>query len=275
MNIHNQHIHQRAAPDGPRRESAMKPHESFRTTPLAAAVLLGGVLLAAAGCNRNAGTDTAPAADTTAPADTTADAGTTPADATAANDTMGSDMADTTGGNMSGAGTADTTGSSASDMSAASDTAMASGATDAAASGPVTDTQFYTQALMGGEKEIAASQMESKQGSNADVKQAATMIASDHAAMGKKIKAAAGSKVAAPTPDSAMTASLQGKTGADLDRAYLDMMVTDHQKAIAMFENAARNASTEEAKKLATNGLPKLRDHLKKAQELQQKTGTM
>ena len=54
----------------------MKPHESFRTTPLAAAVLLGGVLLAAAGCNRNAGTDTAPAADTTAPADTTADAGT-------------------------------------------------------------------------------------------------------------------------------------------------------------------------------------------------------
>ena len=255
----------------------MKPLESFRTTPPVAAVLLGGLLLAAAGCNRNAGTDTAPAgtADTTTPADTTADAGTTPADATAANDTMGSGMDDTTAGNMSGAGTADTTGSSASDMSGASDTAMAGGATDAAASGPVTDTQFYTQALMGGEKEIAASQMESKQGSNADVKQAATMIASDHTAMGKKIKAAAGSKVAAPTPDSAMTASLQGKTGADLDRAYLDMMVTDHQEAIAMFENAAKNASTAEAKKLATDGLPKLRDHLKTAQDLQQKMGTM
>jgi putative membrane protein len=243
----------------------MKPLESFRKTPLAAAVLLGGLLLATAGCNRNTGTDTAP--DGTADTATPADAGATPADATAANDTMGSGMDDTTAGNMSGAGIADTTGSSAADMSGASDTAMA---TDATASGPVTDTQFYTQALMGGEKEIAASQMESKQGSNADVKQAATRIASDHEAMGKKIQAAAGGKVTAPTPDAAMTAGLQGKTGADLDRAYLDQMVIDHQKAIAMFENAAKNASTPEAKRLATEGLPKLRDHLAMVQQLQQ-----
>jgi putative membrane protein len=253
----------------------MKPIESFRITSLATTALLGGLLLTATGCNRNAGTDTAPAgtADTTTPADTTADTGTTPADATAANDTMGSGMDDTTAGNMSGAGTADTTGTSASDMSGASDTAMANGA-DAATSGPVTDTQFYSQALMGGEKEIAASQMESNQGSNADVKQAAMKIASDHAAMGTKIQAAAGSKVTAPTPDSAMTASLQGKTGADLDRAYLDAMVTDHQNAIAMFENASKNASTPEAKKLATEGLPKLRDHLKTVQQLQRKMGS-
>jgi putative membrane protein len=254
----------------------MKPLQSFRTTPLAAAVLLGGMLLAAAGCNRNQGTDTAPAAtaDTTAPADATAtNAASTPADTTAANDAMGSGMNDTTAGNMSDASTAGTTGSSASDMSGASDSAGMG--TDAAASGPVTDTQFYTQALMGGEKEIAASQMEAKQGSNAGVKQAATKITSDHTAMGKKIKAAAGSKVTAPAPDSAMTASLQGKTGADFDRAYLDMMVTDHQKAISMFENAAKNASTPEARKLATDGLPKLRDHLQMVQQLQQKAGSM
>jgi putative membrane protein len=254
----------------------MKSLESFRTTPLAAAVLLSGLLFAAAGCNRKAGTDTAPAgtADTATPADaTTADTATTPTDATAANDTMGSGMNDTTAGNMSGASTADTTGTSASDMTGASDTAMASD-TDAMASGPVTDTQFYTQALRGGEKEIAASQMVSRQSTNADIKQAATKIASDHTAMGKKITSAAGSKVTAPTADSAMTASLQGKTGADLDRAYLDQMVTDHQKAIAMFENAAKNASTPEAKKLATDGLPKLRDHLKTVQQLQQKSGS-
>lgn len=254
----------------------MKSLESFRTTPLTTAVLLGGILLASAGCNRNAGTDTAPAgtADTTAPAETTApDTGTAPTDTTAANDTMGSGMDDTTAGNMSSASTAGTTGTSATDMSGASDTAAMG--TDAAASGPVTATQFYTQALMGGEKEIAASQMESRQGSNAEVRQAATKIASDHTAMGKKVKAAAGSAVTAPSADSSMTASLQGKTGADLDRAYLDMMVTDHQKAIAMFENAAKNASTPEAKKLATEGLPKLRDHLKTVQQLQQKMGSM
>lgn len=252
----------------------MKPLESSRTTPLAAVILLGGLLLVATGCDRNAGTDTAPGeiADTTAPGDATADAGTTPADATAANDTMGSGMDDTTAGNMRGEGIVDTTGSSAADMDGAADTAMPTDAgASVAPSGPVAAPQFYAQALMGGEKEIAASQMASRQSSNADVKQAATKIASDHAAMGTKIKAAAGSTVTAPTPDGAMTASLQGKTGADLDRAYLDAMAADHQKAIAMFENAAKNASTPEARQLATEGLPKLRDHLKTVQQLQQK----
>jgi predicted outer membrane protein len=49
------------------------------------------------------------------------------------------------------------------------------------------------------------------------------------------------------------------------------MMVADHQKTIAMFENASTNASTDKAKKLASDALPTLRDHLKKSQDLQQK----
>jgi putative membrane protein len=145
---------------------------------------------------------------------------------------------------------------------------------DALASGPVTDTDFYTQAMMGGQKEIAASQLVEKQGSSADVKKAATKIESDHKAFGKKVQAAAGSKVTPPAPGSATTPMLDGKTGADLDRAYADEMVTDHQKTIAMFENAANNASTPEAKALAKAGLPTLRDHLKMAQDLQAKLAT-
>jgi len=48
-------------------------------------------------------------------------------------------------------------------------------------------------------------------------------------------------------------------------------MVTDHQTDIPKFENAANNASTAEAKKLASDVLPTLREHLKMAQDLQQK----
>jgi putative membrane protein len=181
-----------------------------------------------------------------------------------------------------GASTTGTTGSSATDMSGASETgsSMAGSPTspgassmDALASGPVTDTDFYTQAMMGGQKEIAASQLVEQQGSNADVKKAATKIESDHKAFGKKVQAAAAGKVTPPAPESASTAALDGKTGADLDQAYVDEMVTDHQKTIAMFENAAKNASTPEAKKLAEAALPTLRDHLKMAQDLQQKLG--
>lgn len=268
----------------------MKSLQSLTIAPLTAALLLGGLLIA--GCNRNAAGDAdsysaaTPAGNAATPADTTPGNGdpAMPADTTASgNATMGSAMDDTTAGNMSGADMAstDTTGSSAADISGASEAGsnMRAGASANAAamvsSGPITETQFYQQAMMGGQKEIAMSQMESRQGSNAQVKAAADRIARDHTAMGEKIKAAGGASVAvmAGTDMASMDASLQGKTGAALDRAYLDMMVTDHQKTIAMFENAAKNASTPQARKLATDGLPKLRDHLRTVQQLQQSMG--
>jgi putative membrane protein len=136
----------------------------------------------------------------------------------------------------------------------------------AAASGPVTDTQFYEQALAGGEKEIAASKLAQKNG-GAKVKDFARMIISDHTKLGDKVKAAAGKDVTAPPPPD--TAALDGKTGNDFDTAYLDQMVSDHQNAIAMFENASKNASTDKAKKLAGDALPTLRKHLDAAQKLQ------
>jgi len=253
-----------------RKESVMKPLTSLGIAPIAAALC---VLLAAAGCKKHENAADENAAGTMPPAAATATAP-MPASTTAANTTMGSGMNDTTPGNANEASTAGTTGSSATDMSGAStagsNMAADANAMDTMASGPVTDTQFYTQALMGGQKEIDASQMVEKQGSSADVKKAAKKIESDHTAFGKKVKAAAGSTVTAPAPGSTTASSLQGKTGADLDRAYVDEMVTDHQKVIAMFENVSKNGSAE-AKKLADEALPKLRDHLKMSQDLQQK----
>ncbi|MFL6591572.1 MAG: DUF4142 domain-containing protein [Luteimonas sp.] len=232
----------------------MKPLESFRITPVAAAVFVASALLAS-GCSKHDADDTTPpaAADTTTPAaDTTAS---TPADTAAANGNMAGDTGAATGADATG------TGTNPSDMSS----------TAAAPTGPVTDTDFYTEAMKGDQKEIAVSQMVAKQSTNADVKALAKKIVSDHQALDKKVKAAAGSKVTPPPADTTMTSALEGKTGSDLDRAYVDMMVTDHQTDIPKFENASQNASTDEAKKLATDALPKLRDHLKTAQDVQQK----
>jgi putative membrane protein len=139
------------------------------------------------------------------------------------------------------------------------------------ASGPIAETDFYQQALAGGQKEIDASKMEAKDGSSADAKKLANELVADHTALGKKVQAAAGSGVTPPASDATPPADLQGKTGKDLDTAWADMMVADHQKTIAMFENASTNASTDKAKKLASDALPTLRDHLKKSQDLQQK----
>jgi putative membrane protein len=241
----------------------MKPLESFRITPVAAAVFVASALLAS-GCSKHDADDTTtPAAgDTATPA---ADASTsTPADTAAANGTMAGD----TGATADTTGTGATTGTDAMGTSA---NPGDMGSTAPATTGPVTDTDFYTEAMKGDQKEIAVSQMVAKKSTNADVKALANKIASDHQALDKKVKAAAGSKVTPPPADTTMTSALEGKTGTDLDRAYVDMMVTDHQTDIPKFENASQNASTDEAKKLATDALPKLRDHLKSAQDVQQK----
>lgn len=64
-------------------------------------------------------------------------------------------------------------------------------------------------------------------------------------------------KDAAPavhTMDSAMigmTASLEGKHGADFDHAFIDEMIVHHEGAVAMAEAALERAEREEVKALA------------------------
>jgi putative membrane protein len=150
--------------------------------------------------------------------------------------------------------------------------AMADG--NGTAAGPIQAADFYRQALDGGRKEVAAATLASDNATDAGVKSFAGMLVADHTAMNQQVAAAAGqADAAAPAPDASATADLQGKTGAAFDRAFVDMMVADHEKTIALFENAAQNASTDEAKSLAQGALPKLREHLQAAQDLQGKLG--
>jgi len=223
-----------------------------RTAPLAAALVIACGLVA--GCNRSAEN-----AETTAanpPAETTPPPATPPATtpATPASDTNA--MASANGTTTPATGEPATTTGDASAMSG----------DNMGTSGPISDTDFYQKALSGGEKEIAASKLAEKS-SNADVKALAKAVIADHTALGQKVKAAAGAN--APTPATPDTSSLSGKTGADLDKAYVDMMVSDHQQDIPMFENASKNASTDKAKQLASAALPKLQKHLDMAQKAQ------
>ena len=63
---------------------------------------------------------------------------------------------------------------------------------------------------------------------------------------------------------------LAAQSGAAFDRAFVDHMVADHKKAIAEFERASKDrALSEETRTLASNALPKLRNHLAMAETLQ------
>lgn len=133
------------------------------------------------------------------------------------------------------------------------------------------DAGFYQQAMQGNQKEIAAGELARGQASDDDVEDYAEMMVRDHTAMGQELAAAAGmADAAAPAPDASALAPLEGKSGEEFDRAYIDMMVADHEKTIALFEDAAQNASATETRTLAANALPKLREHLEQARQLQQ-----
>ncbi len=230
---------------------------TFRKTPLAATIVIGGALLIGlGGCKKKSeeATENAPPASATAAA---------PAPSTT---TAGGMASDTTG-----MGAPASSATTAADMSGTTpaETAGMGGAPAEVTTGPITDTQFYTQAMTGDQKEIATAQMVAGQSTNADVKKLANKIMGDHQALDKKVQAAAGAGVTPPTGE--VDSSVQGKTGKDLDKAYVDALVSDHEKDIPMFENAAKNASTAGARKLASEALPTLRSHLKSAQEMQKK----
>jgi putative membrane protein len=56
--------------------------------------------------------------------------------------------------------------------------------------------------------------------------------------------------------------------GAEFDKAYMKMMVEDHKKDVKEFEKASKNERNTEVKNWAANTLPVLKQHLQKAQEI-------
>jgi len=66
---------------------------------------------------------------------------------------------------------------------------------------------------------------------------------------------------------------LDGKVGADFDKAFASAAVSDHKKAVKAFEKAANEAKDADVKAFAAKTLPALKEHLSMAEALQKKTG--
>ena len=58
------------------------------------------------------------------------------------------------------------------------------------------------------------------------------------------------------------TAKLAKLSGAEFDKAYIDMMVKDHKKDVAEFEKESKGAKDSDLKSWASTTLPTLQDHL-------------
>jgi putative membrane protein len=132
---------------------------------------------------------------------------------------------------------------------------------------------FAMQAASSDMLEIQSSNMAMQSASNDRVKSFATMMIRDHGQTSTQLKElVAGRGVNLPTDlmpqHRAMLTNLQGKTGKNFDRAYMDMQVKAHQESVSLFQRASNGVNDGQLKGFATQHLPHLRMHLDSAQAI-------
>lgn len=134
------------------------------------------------------------------------------------------------------------------------------------------DADFVKNAAIGGMTEVEASKTAQTQATNAEVKQFAERMVQDHTKANDQLKQVA-EKDGISVPDSIDKShqkavdKLAKKSAGDFDKAYMDMMVSDHKKTISLFEKEAKSGKDAGVKAFASDTLPTLKEHLKMAQD--------
>jgi len=129
------------------------------------------------------------------------------------------------------------------------------------------DGDFVVNAADGGMTEVAASQLAQTSATDDRVKNFANMMVQDHTKAGDQLKKLASAKsLALPSAPSdkhqKAVDDLGKKKGADFDKAYVKMMLSDHKDAVDMFKKEADKAKDADLKTWATSTLPTLQMHL-------------
>jgi putative membrane protein len=168
----------------------------------------------------------------------------------------------------------------AADSAAAAAPQMAPMDTAKPASATLNDAQIAHVAVTANSIDSAAGVMAKQKGSAKSVKDFGQTMIDDHSAVNKQAVALATKLGVTPedndvsrslkTAADASTANLQGKTGADFDRGYIDNEVSYHQTVLDALDKtlipAAQNA---ELKGLLEKVRPSIAAHLARAKDIQ------
>lgn len=135
------------------------------------------------------------------------------------------------------------------------------------------DATFVKKAASGGMAEVELGKLATQKASNPDVKQFGQKMVDDHSKANDQLKQVASEKhVTLPdgpsAKDKAMMTKLEGMSGDQFDRAYMENMVKDHKQDVAEFQKASKSSQDAQIKDFASQTLPTLQDHLKEAQRI-------
>ncbi len=169
------------------------------------------------------------------------------------------------------------TDTAATDTAATTETTVTSpaGETSPPPTGNITsaDREFVEKAARTGMAEVQLATNVSNRAQTQEVRSFAQQMLTDHNRSNQELTALAAQKGIDPPADvtpehKALDEQLAKLTGPALDRAYMEAMVKDHEKAAAEFEAAAQQLTDPDLKAWAAKNVPVLHDHHHKAQDI-------
>jgi putative membrane protein len=126
------------------------------------------------------------------------------------------------------------------------------------------DKTFMHKAAKGGMMEVAMGRLAEQNGKSDDVKSFGKRMVTDHSKANDELKSIAekkGVKLSSKEPSEKWSS----------DKAYIDMMVKDHEKDLAEFQDEAKSGSDPDVKKFAEDTAKVVQEHLELAKEIQSK----
>jgi putative membrane protein len=136
---------------------------------------------------------------------------------------------------------------------------------------------FLRVAGQDGRAEVALAELAATKAQSPEVKAYADRLHRDHEKANAELETIARQMnvtVSDPSPaQQDVERQLEGLSGQAFDRAYIQQMVSAHEKAIAAFTTASKGADGQ-VKDFASRTLPTLQDHLSRAQALARQLGT-
>jgi len=136
------------------------------------------------------------------------------------------------------------------------------------------DRGFAAKLAEGSTNEIALSQLADSHASSSDVKQFALMMVGDHQKLNAQFSDLAARKgidisEAVMKGQKKGVASLEKKSGADFDKAYIKEMIKGHKDTADLLKKEAANSKDTDLAQFATQALPTVLGHLQKAEDIE------
>jgi len=131
---------------------------------------------------------------------------------------------------------------------------------------------FLRKAAIGGIMEVEAAKIAQKNAKSAEVKDFAAKMLTDHTKANTELKALAVNKKvitpdALPAEDQIHLDEMKKMTGTAFDKHYMVMMVTDHEKTVALFKLGMQNRD-QAIKSWAGNTLSVIESHDEMAKKI-------